>query len=306
MDNPVGHSEGGLFRKVMMVFIVVTILALFGLVTYAVVKANEKPKDTKRGFRTLAVIAERAVLEDVQLSITTQGEARPQSEIDLVPQVGGKITFVSPNFIRGGIFKKGETLVEIEDADFQVAVIRASANVAQAEQQLVREIAEGEIARQDYAELGRGHPSPLALREPQRQQAEASLQAAQADLENAKLQLTRTKIVAPFNGRVRSRSSDIGQFVSPGTPLGRVFSTQIVEVRLPLTDSDLQKINLPIAFVAKNRSAAPQVELSAIVAGQRQLWSGKIMRTDSIYDTQRTLIIKACPITACLSRRVSL
>jgi len=123
-----------------------------------------------------------------------------------------------------------------------VAVIRASANVAQAEQQLVREIAEGEIARQDYAELGRGQPSPLALREPQRQQAEASLQAAQADLENAKLQLTRTKIVAPFNGRVRSRSSDIGQFVSPGTPL--IYKRSIF--RLPLsqkTEVRLRRLN---------------------------------------------------------------
>ena len=286
MQNPVGHSEAGLSRKILMVFIVLAILGAFALVTFLVVKANEKPQGKKRSFNTLAVIADRAVQEDVELEITTQGEARPQSEIDLVPQVGGKITFVSPNFIRGGIFKKGETLVRIEDADFQVAVIRASANVAQAEQQLVREIAEGEIARQDYAELGRGQPSALALRQPQRQQAEAALQAAKADLENAKLQLTRTNIVAPFNGRVRSKSSDIGQFVSPGTPLGRIFSTQIVEVSLPLTDSDLQKIDLPIAFVAKNRASAPSVELSAIVAGERQVWSGKIMRTDSLYDTQ--------------------
>jgi len=98
----------------------------------------------------------------------------------------------------------------------------------------VREEAEGEIARQDYAELGRGEPTPLALRLPQRAQARASLQAAKAELESAKLNLSRTAVIAPFSGRVRSKASDLGQFVTPGSRLGRIFSTNVVEVGLEL------------------------------------------------------------------------
>jgi RND family efflux transporter MFP subunit len=272
-----------IFRTI--VFSLLAII-LIGGGTFAVIKANDKPEEQRRPFTPLAVMADYAVRDDVRLFVNTQGEARPRTEIDLVPQVGGKIVYVSPNFIEGGIFRRGETLVRVDPSDYQVAVIRAEAAVAQAQQVLTREIAEGEIARADYEDLGRGEPSPLALRLPQRQQAEAALQAAQADLENAKLQLTRTSVTAPFTGRVSSKSSDVGQFVAPGTRLGRIFSTDIIEVRLPFTDADLAKIDLPIAFIADSRDAGPPVELSTVIGGQRQVWNGRIMRTEGTYDTQ--------------------
>jgi len=170
-----------------MVFIPIAIVLFFIFATFGIIAANKKPKEKKRSFNTLAVMAAYAVQDDVQLKVETQGETRPRTEIDLVPEVGGKIVYVSSNFIEGGIIKKGEVLLRIEDADFKVAVIRAQANVAQAEQVLVREEAEGEIAKRDYEELGRGEPSPLALRLPQQAQARASLQAAQAEVEAAKL-----------------------------------------------------------------------------------------------------------------------
>jgi len=292
--NDDNEKSSGLGRKFLMAIIVVLILAVFIAATKFIIEANQKPKERRRAFNTLAVFADYAVEDNVQLSIKTQGEARPQTEIDFVPQLGGKIVYVSPNFIEGGVFRKGEVLIRIEDADYKVAMIRAEANVAQAQQALVREVAEGEIARQDYAELGNGNASALALREPQRKQAEASLQATMAELEGAKLQLTRTEVRAPFSGRVRTKNSDLGQFVGPGFVLGRIFSTDIVEVRLPLTDDNLSKLDLPIAYVASSRATAPVVRLSATIAGQEQVWEGRIMRTDPVYDTQtRALFVTA-------------
>ena len=284
--TPTVQRKGGFVRKFLMIFIPIGILGMFIIATIAIIAANQKPKEKKRAFNTLAVIAAYAVQDDVQLKVKTQGETRPRTEIDLVPEVGGKIVYVSPNFIEGGIIKKGETLLRIEDADFKVAVIRAEANVAQAEQVLVREEAEGAIAKKDYEELGRGEASPLALRLPQQAQARASLQAAQAEVESAKLQLTRTSVRAPFTGRVRTKDSDLGQFVTPGRTLGRIFSTDVVEVRLPLTDNDLSKMELPFGYVAKDRALAPDVKLSATIAGKLRKWDAKIMRTDSTYDTQ--------------------
>lgn len=264
---------------------ILVVLGFVGLLALSIA-LNKKPEEKKRSFSTLAVMADYATQDNKQLMVKTQGEARPRTEIDLVPEVGGKIIYVSPNFIEGGIIRRGETLLRIEDADYKVAVIRAQANVAQAEQVLVREEAEGAIARQDYEELGRGDPSPLALRLPQQAQAKAALQAAQAEVEAAELQLTRTEVRAPFSGRVRTKSSDLGQFVSPGRTLGRIFSTDIVQVRLPLTDEDMSKLDIPVAYVAKNRASAPDVKLSATIAGETRQWAGKIMRTDSTYDTQ--------------------
>ena len=285
-NHYIPQNRTGFWRRFWLIvgpiLVVVGFIALLALT----ISLNKKPKEKKRNFNTLAVMADYAVSDNMQLTVTTQGEARPQTEIDLVPEVGGKIIYVSPNFIEGGIIRKGETLLSIEDADYQVALIRAQASVAQAEQVLVREEAEGAIAKQDYAELGRGEASPLALRLPQQAQAKASLMAARAEVEAANLQLTRTKVRAPFTGRVRTKSSDLGQFVSPGRTLGRIFSTDIVEVRLPLTDADMSKLDIPVAFFAKDRAAAPDVRLSATIAGQKRVWAGKIMRTDSTYDTQ--------------------
>lgn len=287
LENSIGTSESKEKYPKFRAFIY-SLLVLIGLIilTNIIVSMNEKPEVKQRAFNTLAVMGTRAYQDDVRLTVETQGEVRPQVEIDLVPEVGGKIVYVSPNFIEGGFFEKGETLIRVDDSDFQVTKIRAQAAIAQAEQTLAREIAEGEIAKRDFEELGQGEASDLALRIPQRQQAEAALQAAKADLRAAELQLRRTRVKAPFSGRVRTKTSDIGQFVTPGSRLGRIFSTSIVEVRLPLTDADLSKVNLPIAFNAESREDAPKVNLRAVIAGDVQNWTGYIMRTDSSYNTQ--------------------
>ena len=285
MDVPI-QKKGRFWRKFWLIAGPLLVIVFFIIAMNTIIALNKKPEEKKRAFNTLAVMADYAVQDDVRLEVKTQGEARPRTEIDLVPEIGGKIVYVSPNFIEGGIFRKGETLIRIQDADYKVAVVRAQAGVAQAEQVLVRENAEGEIARQDYEELGRGTPSDLALRIPQRQQAEAGLLSAQAELESMRLQLTRAEVKAPFSGRVRTKASDLGQYVSPGRTLGRIFSTNIIEVRLPLTDADLSKLDLPLAFVAKTKADAPDVMLSATIAGKTRHWAGKIMRTDSAYDTK--------------------
>lgn len=280
------NSGSGARKAVLGCLIPLVILALFGFGTFLFIKLNKKPQPKSKTFSPFAVLGDYAYQDDVQLKVNAQGEASAQTEIDLVPEVGGKIVYVSPNFIQGGTFRKGETLIQIDDADYKIAVIRAESGVAQAEQSLAQEIAEGEISRRDYEELGTGEPSALALRQPQRQRAEASLQAAKAELEAANLQRKRTFVRAPFSGRVKSKNSDLGQFVSPGFRLGRVFSTNVFEVRLPLTDRDLAKLNLPIAFVPKDRQSAPKVRLTTQVAGKEQIWAGQIMRTDSSYDPQ--------------------
>jgi len=204
----------------------------------------------------------------------------------LVPEVGGKITYVSPKFLSGGLFRKGDVLYRIDQADYNVAVIRAEAAVARAQQLLVREKAESEIARMDWEDLGTGPASDLTLRKPQMMEAEASLQSAEADLENARIRLGRTAVRAPFNGRVREKFADLGQYVNPGARLGRIFATDITEIRLALSDADLTRLDIPVAYVAKDREAAPDVLISGTIGGQIREWPAKIMRTDSIFDTQ--------------------
>ncbi len=221
----------------------------------------------------------------VTLDVAAQGEVRPRTDIILTTQVAGKIVATAPAFVNGGAFKKGELLVKIEDADYRAAAASAKARVAQAHEALKREEAETALARQDYEELGlEGEATDLTLRIPQLAQARANYEAARADHDAAKLNLARTEIRADFDGRVRERSAGVGQYAAPGSQLGRIFSTDVAEVRLALTDSDLAKLGLPIAFTETGNRVGPKVVLNAAIAGQLRTWTGRIARTDGAID----------------------
>ena len=212
------------------------------------------------------------------------------TEIGLVAQVSGRITYVNPNFTQGGFFEEGDVLVRVEDEDYRLAVIRAEALVTQRRQAMIREQAEAELAAEEWQAIGDGEASPLTLREPQLADARAQLAGAEASLREARLALDRTRITAPFNGRVREKLADIGQFITPGTRIGQIFSTDTAQVRLPFTDAELGRAGIPVAFRASDRESAPAITLSANLGGAWREWEGRIVRTDSAIDPQtRTL-----------------
>ncbi|MEQ8177390.1 MAG: efflux RND transporter periplasmic adaptor subunit [Amphiplicatus sp.] len=232
-----------------------------------------------------AVFYKVAEAQAVTLDVRAQGEVRPRTDINLTAQVAGKIVDTSAAFVDGGAFDKGDLLIKIEDADYRVAVATAKARVAQAEEGLRMEEAESALAARDYEDLGRSeNPSELALRMPQLAQARANFEAARAELRAAQLNLERTEIRAPFKGRVRTRLVGLGQYVGPGAQLGGIFSTDVADVRLPLTDSDLAKLGLPISFVETEENPGPPAHLSATLAGKQHKWTGRIARTDGAID----------------------
>ncbi|MEO0465315.1 MAG: efflux RND transporter periplasmic adaptor subunit [Pseudomonadota bacterium] len=238
----------------------------------------------------LAVFAEEILAGDLTLAVDAQGEVQPKREIIVSPQISGRIAFVSPDFIDGGFIRRGQVLVRLENADYELSVTRARSSVASAEQRLARERAEAEIALQDLEQLGIEDASPLARREPQLAEAQASLDGAAAQLAEAELALRRTAIIAPFSGRVWERSADIGQFASPGQSLGRIFATDVVEVALPLNDEEIGRIGLPLAFAASADTPGPEVTFSARVAGVERNWVGTLVRTGAALDPRSRTI----------------
>src|SRR5690606_29666221 len=131
-----------------------------------------------------------------------------------------------------------------------------------------------ELARQDWQALGRGEPPPLAVREPQLAQAPASLAAAQAALRSAELDLNRASIRAPFTGRIRERRANVGDYVSPGSPVAVMFSTETMEIRVPLTDADLASMRLPVGFTATAANPGPTAHVTTTNGGPPRAWAG--------------------------------
>ena len=268
--------------------VIFVVIAIGGSIALGLMKPTPEPaEEAPRG---IAVFTEEIVRTDLHLTVTSQGEVRPRREIAISPQISGRISYVSPAFIDGGFVRRGEVLIRIDDADYRLARVRAESQVASAQQALIREQAEAELARQDWEELGTGAASPLALREPQLAQAQASLEAARSQLRDAELALERTIVRAPFEGRIRYKAVDVGQFVSTGSSLGRMFGTDYAEVALPLTDTELGRLGLSFAFEETEETPGPAVVFSSTVAGERREWYGRVTRTAAAVDPQTRLI----------------
>jgi len=249
--------------------------------------APEKKEETQR---MISLYVDEVTSDTVTLSVHTQGEVRPKTEIDLIPQVSGRIVAISGSFAEGAEFGPGTTLIKIDDTDYKLAVIRAQAGVAGAKVALERELANAKIKEEHWLDKRHnGEPTPFALNKLQVAQAQANLRAAEADLKQARLNVARTEISAPFLGRVREKNIGIGQYVTAGTRLGRVYSTGTVEIRLPLTDTQLAELNLPMGFMAHSGNA-PLVNFKATVGNQEHFWTGHIVRIKASVDQQTRLI----------------
>jgi multidrug efflux system membrane fusion protein len=231
--------------------------------------------------------------ETIGLSIHSQGTVTAQTVTELVAEISGKVLYVSPSLAAGGFFEKDEVLLRIDPYDYELALIKAQAEVAQAEFRLEQERAEADVAAEEWAELGKGEAaSPLVLRLPQLAQAEAALQAARATLKQAKRDLERTELRAPFDGRVRQENVDVGQYVTRGAALAQLYSVDVAEVRLPIPDEDLAFVDIPLSYRndADSNANGPEVLIRAQWAGREYVWKGRIVRTEGEIDASTRML----------------
>ncbi len=275
-------SPHGLGAKAVRAVIPVLLLAI-GWISYA--RLSEEPEEEKRpdpGPRIIKTTVAEMELQDYQTIVRTRGIIRPHNEVALMAEVSGKIVAIHPGFEDGAFFSKDDILVEVDDADFQTSVLSAEAQLARAKATFVQEEARAKQAKLNWADLGYEEaPNELVLRLPQLREAQASVNAAEAQLDQAKRDLDRTRIRAPFDGRVRMRAVGIGQSVGPGRELGTIFATDYAEVRLPLSTDKLAFVDLP-----EDQNDEPVgVELrDALNEDSENVWRGEIVRTEGTLD----------------------
>ncbi|TGD72127.1 efflux RND transporter periplasmic adaptor subunit [Mangrovimicrobium sediminis] len=269
--------------------ILAPIAVLMGSVgVYALLQASRpEPEKNEESARPTTVYVAEVVEGSSALEVQTQGEVRSRNQIDLVAEVGGRIVAASPEFVQGGTIVPGAALLRMEDTDYRLAVREARARVAEAELAVQQALADQDVARKQLR--NDPNPSDLALKKPQVAQARAMLEAAKAGLEQAELDLDRTSVSLPFHGRVAETYVQVGQYIVAGTPLAEVFGTDLVEVRLPLTDAQLAALGLPIGYTAPEGGGL-DVAFSAQVAGQRHQWQGRLVRLDASVDPDTRLL----------------
>ncbi|WP_413882898.1 efflux RND transporter periplasmic adaptor subunit [Candidatus Desulfatibia sp.] len=223
------------------------------------------------------------------VTITGQGTVRPIREIRLVSQVSGKIVHVSSALVNGGAFNKGDLLLRIDPADYQIAVTLARARVKDSESKHRLAIEESAVARQEWMQLRAGSdPPPLVAKEPQLAAAQAKLDADHAELKKAQLQLARTHLTAPFDGRVSDKSADIGQYVTPGQMLAVLYDTAAAEIVVPMEDRKLFWFQVP-GFTPQATDGS-EAEVQAQVAGRELSWPGQVVRVQGKLDEHTRMI----------------
>lgn len=226
---------------------------------------------------------------DIVYQVSSQGPIQAKTETTLVSEVNGKITAIAEAFVAGGFFQAGDVLVRIEPADYQTAVKAAEAALATAKAALEEERARAKVAERDWLNFTSGKAPALGLRKPQLASALAKVNSAEADLERARRDLSRTEIRAPYSGMVKSRAANLGQFVSRGSQLGVLLDTAVAEVRLPLTLADLADLG-----VADQSRLALAVTLSDDSGNQ---WAATLVRTEGVLDSQSRVIHAVAELT---------
>lgn len=262
-------------NRLMYIVVLVVGFAIVGLI------ATGKPRPVAEPIRVQPV----PLVDILQLKpgnnplwIETQGVVQPKTQIELVAQVSGKVIAVHPQFAAGGVFEADTALVEIEAADYRIAISQAQAQLADAQQLLATEQGRARQAKREWRDVGSQQANDLFLRKPQLASAQANVAAAKASLEKAQLDLARTKISAPFDGRVLTKQVGLGQFVSAGTPVAEVYSTDIAEVRLPLTARQKQRLGLPV-----NQSAP--VKIISRYGDSEYTWPAELSRIEGAIDS---------------------
>lgn len=252
-------------------------------IAYVLVISKKPVETTPPEVKPIPVDVISPSRQTYQFVVESQGTIRAKSMASIAPEVQGKIKSIHEAFSQGGTIPKGEPIIEIDSIDYALILKRSEANLTQAQAGLEIEKSMGLVAKQEWDELGSKEPaSDLTLRIPQLREAQAKLAAAEADYEQAKLNIQRCRIVLDTDVIVSQKLADVGQFVRPGEPIAQVYATDVFEVRLPVRLSDLEYLSVPLGDSIKNSNVS--VDLIGFMAGDEYLWPAKVVRLDPEVD----------------------
>ena len=278
------------------IFLIISILA-------AVVMVKNKPTAVAEDIEKNVPFVKTMILipQTVNARVSSQGFIKPKSELNILSELNAMVEWISPKMKPGSSFDIGDTLIKLDKRDYELALITAEANVLNAEVNLEREKAESDLASKEWERVGGGSGTDLALRKPQLAQAKANLEAAKAQLERAKRNLDRAVFTAPFNGRVRSKNTDMNSIVFPGTLLGSIYGTESFEVQLPITDQDVKFTGLDF-----NGLQIPENKQLNVIfdIGGKQL-NGKVIRAEAEVDPKTRMLSVVASISDVENRNLN-
>ena len=213
--------------------------------------------------------------------VEANGVVMPARQVSITPEVAGRIVSTSDRLMPGGRFDADDVLARIDARDYQLAIIQDESRVQQAELELELERGRGTIAAREWELLGdgivggSGDAPGLALREPQLASAERAVDAARSGLERARLELQRTELRAPFNAIVLDEALEVGQRVSPTSPVLTLAGTDRFWVRVSVPVERLAYLGIPGVNAEEGSPAQVVHRAAGEVVARRE---GRVLR----------------------------
>ena len=282
-------------KNILVQLIIAILIIVLGFIVMKVLAGHKKPIKKTRPPETVTLVKTMNISTGPQqILISGEGIVKPLKEIQIVPQVSGKVMFVSPDLVNGGEFNKGDILIRIDPSDYKLSVTLARARVKTAESNLMLSKESAAAAKDEWNLHNSGNseksdePSDLVLKKPQLLAAEAALEAEKANHEKAKLSLERTVIKAPFNGRVSMETIDTGQFLLTGQPVASIYSIETAEIIIPIEVEKLEWFHVPGFTDGTTPGASAVIQTS--IAGKNMKWNGTIVRSEGKLDVRTRMI----------------
>lgn len=258
--------------------VVVLGLGWFGFSQLAEEIDREPPPEKEK--RTLRTKVEVLETTDYPVVIKTNAVVQPHNVVSLTTEVAGRVNKVSPAFEVGAYFTKGEVLVELDSRDYATAVAIAKSRQQAAVSALeLAKLDEGRKLR--LIERNAVSRAEVDVAKATREQREADVTLAEAELAQAELNLKRTKVVAPFDGRVQTKTIGLGQMTNANTPLGQIFAIDFAEARLPISARQSQFLTLP--EYADDETVAVELR-DGINNLSETVWHARVVRTEGVLD----------------------
>lgn len=237
-------SFGFLLRKILPL-----VLLIVGAVAAFVLVETSPQIQTRTPARESRLVEVRYVsLSDENTGVNVMGTVKPVRQVVLHPQITGRVIRLSEEFIPGGRFKEGELILQIDPSDYEFAVRQRTSDLIQARSDLRLEMGQQDIAEREYEMLGeiiREEDRDFVLRQPQLDKARSVLENAQAALDQAKLNLERTAVKAPFDLTVITQDVNVGTQLNTTTPLATVVGTDGYWVEVTVPVEQLKWITIP-------------------------------------------------------------
>jgi membrane fusion protein, multidrug efflux system len=225
-------------RKILPLLIVI----LGGVFAYYILHSGQqKPANYgKKQIKRLRMVQTSPLVQDSVVPFWhASGFVIPAESVKIHARVSGNIESINPLAIPGGQLKKGQWLAKLEPLDFELALKSQQAQLAQENANLSLVQADQLLAKEELLLLntddGLNIDQSLVLREPQLTVAKAKVSVAKNNLEKAELNLSRTSVLMPFDGKVISKSVGVGSKVSSNSSLFSVVNSNVywLEVKIP-------------------------------------------------------------------------